>query len=129
MKIKSARAYCKNLSLTRPYSIAHHTFTTVENVFLEIELANGKLGIGAANPSPEVVNETPAQTYQHLQSDFIQDLAGRDIRHFQQLIYEVKCRFPGLPGTQAAVDIALHDAFGNFLDIPVVLFYGQKIKS
>jgi len=129
MKIKSIKTYCKNLSLIKPYSIAHHTFSTVENVFLEIELANGMLGIGAANPAPEVVMETPAQTYQCLQSDFIQNLAGRDIRHFQQLIYEVKCQFPGLPGTQAAVDIALHDAFGNFLGIPVVQFYGQKIKS
>jgi L-alanine-DL-glutamate epimerase-like enolase superfamily enzyme len=34
-----------------------------------------------------------------------------------------------LPGTQAALDIALHDAFGQFLGIPIVEFYGQKFKS
>jgi L-alanine-DL-glutamate epimerase-like enolase superfamily enzyme len=56
-------------------------------------------------------------------------LVGRDIRHFQQIIFETQQYFPLLAGTQAAIDIALHDAFCKYIDIPVVDFYGQKISS
>lgn len=129
MKITSIRASLKNLALSKPYTIARHTTTDVENVFMEIKLENGITGIGAASPAEEVVGETCAQTYLNCSSDFFQAFVGRDIRHFQQLIYETKAHFPKLPGTQAAFDIALHDTFGKYLGIPVVEFYGQKIKS
>lgn len=129
MKIKSLRSYCRNLALRKPYSIAGYTFSEVENVFLEIELENGIVGMGAASPAEEVVGETCEHTLLNLQRDFFQNLIGRDIRHFRQLIYETNQTFPGLPGTQAVLDIALHDAFGQFLGIPVVEFYGPKFKS
>ncbi len=126
MKIKSIRAYAKNLALQKPYTIAWETITNVENIFFEVQLENGIRGIGAANPAPEVVGETPAMVLQNLQSDFIEYLIGKDIRHFLQLIDDCRNQFPNLPGTQACIDIALHDAFGHWLGIPVVDFYGRK---
>ncbi len=129
MKIKSIRSYAKNLALSKPYSIATRTISDVENIFLEVELENGIVGIGAANPAPEVVGESPADTLANCQTAFFGQLEGRDIRHFQQMIFEAHEQFPHLPGTQAILDIALHDAFGQFLGIPVAAFYGQKIQS
>ncbi len=129
MKIIAIRTYLKKLPLTKPYTIAYGTFSDVELVFLEIELANGIIGLGSASPAEDVVGETPQQTLTNLQSSYFQSLIGRDVRHFRQIIFEVSQQFPHLPGTLAAVDIALHDAFGKFLGIPVVDFYGRKIKS
>ncbi|GAB2540410.1 mandelate racemase/muconate lactonizing enzyme family protein [Spirosoma aerophilum] len=129
MRIKSIRAYRQNLALTRPYTIAYQTTSEVENVFLEVELHNGIIGLGAANPDPDVVGESPEQTYQHLTSDWVSNLVGRDIRHLFACIDEARQHFAQAPGTLAALDIALHDAFGQFLGIPVVQFYGQKIQS
>ena len=125
MKIKSIHTYTKNLRLQKPYTIARETVTDVENVFLEVELENGIIGMGAANPAPEVVGETPAQTFQNLQSAFVTSLIGKDIRHFLKHISEAKKQFKNLPGTQACIDIALHDAFTQFLGISVVDFYGR----
>lgn len=129
MQIKSVRAYVKNLALTKPYTIAYQTTSDVENVFLEIELDNGMVGIGAANPSPEVVDESPEQALQNLQSDWVNRLVGKDIRLFQAWIREGQRHFPKAPGTLAALDIALHDAFGQYLGIPIVQFYGQRIHA
>ena len=126
MKIVAVKAYTKNLALQRPYTIAWETITNVENVFFEVQLENGIRGIGAANPAPEVVGETTAMVRQNLESDFIDYLIGKDIRYFLQLIDACRSRFPHLPGTQACIDIALHDAFGQFLGIPLVDFYGRK---
>ncbi|MCP9768098.1 dipeptide epimerase [Lacihabitans sp. LS3-19] len=129
MKIKHIRPYLKHLPLTKPYTIAYNTFTDVELVFLEIELEDGTIGLGSASPAEEVVGENSKQTLGNLQSEFVQNLIGRDIRHFQQIIFEAQNHFPNLPGTLAAIDIALHDAFGKFLGISISDFYGQKIKS
>ncbi|QMW05755.1 mandelate racemase/muconate lactonizing enzyme family protein [Spirosoma foliorum] len=129
MRINAVRAYCRDLTLTKPYTIAYQTISAVENVFLEIELANGIIGIGAANPSPEVVGESPDQALQNLQSEWVTSLVGRDIRLFNTLLNEAADHFANAPGTLAALDIALHDTFGQFLGIPIVQFYGQQIHA
>lgn len=125
MKIKSIHAYSKNLVVKRPYTISRGTINHAENIFFEVVLENGKTGIGSANTEPEVVGETAEQTLKHLQSEAVAKLVGSDIRHFISLISTYRSLYPSFPGTQAAIDIALHDAFCQFLDIPVVDFYGR----
>jgi L-Ala-D/L-Glu epimerase len=129
MKITAVRSYLKKMALTKPYTIAYQTFSDVSIAFLEVELQNGIIGYGAASPAEEVVGESTAQTLAKLSTEFVQGFTGMDIRHFRQIIERSKIHFPHLPGTQAAIDIALHDAFGKYLGIPVVEFYGQKIQS
>ena len=129
MKIVAVRSYLKKMALTKPYTIAYSTFSDVSLAFFEVELANGMVGYGCGSPAGEVVGETTAQTAVNLQTEFVQNFVGRDIRHFQQMIYESRQHFDHLPGTQAAIDIAMHDAFGKFIGISVADFYGQKIKA
>jgi len=129
MKIKHVKAFTKNLALTKAYTIAYKTISEVENVFLLITLENGITGIGAANPDAQVVGENPAQVLDNCESEYCQSFVGRDIRHFRLIILEIAKTYPGKPGTLAAWDIALHDAFGKFMDMSVVEFYGQRIYS
>jgi len=129
MKIKAIRAWYKKMALTKPYTIAYNTMSDVAIAFLEIELENGIIGYGTGSPAEDVVGESTAQTVRNLQSDFVQGLIGRDIRHFQQLIFECRHHFVHLPGTQATLDIALHDAFCKLIGVPVCDFYGRKIDS
>lgn len=125
MTIRSIRAYRRELALKRPYTISRQTFTSAENVFVEVELSNGIVGIGSANTDPDVVAETPAMTLENLQSEPIATLVGRDIDSFPALIGEVGHAFPNRPGTLAAIDIALHDAYGQHAGVPVVDLYGR----
>ena len=129
MKIVAVRSYLKKMALTKPYTIAYNTFSDVSLAFFEVELANGIVGIGSGSPAEEVVGETTEQTAANLQTEYVQAFVGKDIRQFQQIIFETIQYFPHLPGTQAAIDIALHDAFGKFIDISVADFYGRKIKA
>lgn len=129
MKIHSIHTWCEKLPLTKPYTIAYKTIVKTELIFAEVVLENGITGLGAANPFPEVVGETAEITVTNLQSDFIQNFKERDIRMFQQLIDETAEHFPDQPGTLAAIDIALHDAFGKFIGISILDFYGKKIEA
>jgi L-alanine-DL-glutamate epimerase-like enolase superfamily enzyme len=129
MKIVAVRAYLKKMTLKKPYTIAYNTFSDVSLAFLEIELANGVVGYGSGSPAEEVVGETTEKTVANLNTDFVAQFVGRDIRQFQQIIFESNLQFPHLPGTMAAIDIALHDAFGKWMGISVASFYGQKMNA
>ncbi|MES3017831.1 MAG: dipeptide epimerase [Bacteroidota bacterium] len=126
MNIRSITAYKRSLALTKPYTIARDTFYDTENVFVEIELNNGMIGLGAACPEGAVVGETADVTIKNLESDPVRQLVGKDIREFMAHITSIAEVFGAFPGTMAAVDIALHDAFGKWLDIPIIDFYGRK---
>ena len=129
MKIVAVRAYLKKMALKKPYTIAYNTFSDVSLAFLEIELANGMIGYGSGSPAEEVVGETTQQTVDNLNTSFVANFVGKDIRHFQQIIFESNIQFPHLPGTLAAIDIALHDAFGKYLGVSIASFYGQKMNA
>ena len=129
MKIKSVHSWLSHLPLTKPYTIAYKTITDTEVVFLEITLENGMSGIGAANPFADVVGETPAHTLANLQSGYLDQIIGKDIRYFNEIIDAAVNHFPKQPGTIAAIDIALHDLFGKSMNMSVLDFYGTKINA
>jgi L-alanine-DL-glutamate epimerase-like enolase superfamily enzyme len=129
MKIKSIKSWSADLGNTKPYTIAFKTVDEVNNAFVEITLDNGITGIGAGNPSEYVTGESFEQCKTALQENNISFLVGRDIRELNQLTFEVWQKFPANPAARAALDIALYDAFTKFLDVPLVKFLGQKIKS
>lgn len=126
MKIRSVRPSFQSIPLKKPYTIATDSFDRVDLAFLEIELENGVTGQGSASPAPEVVGETPFMTYSSLCSSADELLTGRDIRNYQEIIRDISTRFGHLPGTMAAIDIALHDAFARWQGIRVVDIYGLR---
>ncbi len=129
MKITSVQTEKKELGLLRPYSIAYKTVDSVAVSLVKIELEDGNYGLGSSNPSPYVVNETLEETMASLAADDFSWLLGKDIREFQQLLYELHQRYPKQPGVLSALDIALYDAFTKYLGMPLATFLGQKIES
>lgn len=129
MKIKSVVATCEDLQLTRPYTIAYKTVTHVENVVVKVELENGIVGLGTANPSKYVVGSDTTTTLRALQLAGPDQLTGKDIRTFYSLLQYVHQLFSKEAGARAALDIALHDAFTQWLDVPLAGFLGQVINK
>ncbi|MEM7372030.1 MAG: dipeptide epimerase [Bacteroidota bacterium] len=129
MKITSITAEKIALGLTRPYSIAYKTVTDVSICKLVVQLENGWRGLGACNPSKQVVGEGLDDTLAALTEERLAPLIGRDIRHLPQLCQDIQTLFPMMPGVQVALDIAFHDLFSRYLDVPLVDYLGRKHKS
>lgn len=129
MKIKDIKVWSANLENTKPYTIAFKTTDTVLNAFVEIILENGVTGIGSGNPSEYVTGEHFDQTTAALQEKNLEFLIGRNIVEANQLFFEILQKFPRNPAARAALDIAVYDALTKHLNIPLVKFLGQKIKS
>lgn len=128
-KIKTIKTWNEDLGNTKPYTIAFKTVDEVRNAFVEITLDNGITGIGSGNPSEYVVGESFSQTVETLNENNLEFLVGRDIRELNQLTFDVWQKISKHPAARAALDIALYDAFTKHLDMPLVKFLGQKIKT
>lgn len=129
MKIKDIKVWSANLENTKPYTIAFKTTDLVMNAFVEITLQNGITGIGSGNPSEYVTGEHFKDTETALQEKNLEFLIGRNILEANQLFFEILQKFPKNPAARAALDIAVYDALTKHLNIPLVKFLGQKIKS
>lgn len=127
MKIREVQICKENLGLKRPYTIAYKSVDSVENVVVTIRLEQGITGWGAANPSKYVVGEDADDTWKWLtEADRAAALlTGADIRALGELLNRVHQTFGGHPGAQAALDIALHDAFCNAIGVPLLKWLGQ----
>jgi len=128
MKIKSIKVWKQELPLTRPYTISYKTTTAITNVVLTITCSNGITGIGASSVSKPVTGFTSDEAYQTL-VDNEQWFIGKDVRQYQQILFDARIAFKANPGVMTALDLALHDAFCKHLDISIVDYYGQKIKG
>lgn len=124
MKILDIRPSLRSIPLKKPYAIAGGDFDHVDLAFLEIELEHGIIGYGSGSPAPEVVGESADMTFENLCSGDVMMLKGCDIREYEALIRKLRERFPDRPGTMAAVDIALHDAFARWRGVPVAALFG-----
>ena len=90
MKIVEVRVFEKDLETSRPYTIAYKTVDEVKNVFVEIVLENGLVGIGACNPSEKVVAENVSQAFDHLSQLDFSFLEGSRIEAFAALQLEAR---------------------------------------
>jgi len=129
MIITEAKAWLEKLPLKKPYTISYDTFFDTRIVMLQITLANGTIGIGSANPFEEVVGETPEQTLDLLQNEWCRRLIGVEITHFESFIDQITPSLSHNPGTLAAIDIALHDAWARLQGKPLASLLGQVMNG
>lgn len=129
MKITGMSSWDADMGNARPYTIAFKTIEKVRNVFVEITLENGITGLGSGNPSEYVTGESYASCLEAIREANGSFPVGRDIRELQQLTYELAERLPKNPAARAAFDIALYDAYAQWVGLPLVRVLGQKFKS
>ncbi|MEO0723629.1 MAG: dipeptide epimerase [Bacteroidota bacterium] len=126
MKIKKVEILRENLELTRPYTIAYKTVSSVENVFLLLHLANGQIGIGCAAPSEGVTGESVPASMQALQTQVEPLLHGANLIQFPSLLKQARQLLSNKPAAMTAIDLALHDAFCQWQGIRLVDWWGLE---
>ncbi|MHB8077907.1 MAG: mandelate racemase/muconate lactonizing enzyme family protein [Candidatus Krumholzibacteriia bacterium] len=125
MKIVSIASRTEQFPLTRPYAIAYKSLDAVTNVIVEIRTDDGRVGLGAASPSPFVTGETVAGCAAALAPARIDFLFGRDVRTLPVLCRELERQLPAAPAARAALDMALHDLLAQELGLPLVELLGR----
>ncbi|MBE7558115.1 dipeptide epimerase [bacterium] len=129
MKISSFSAWPVACPLTRPYTIAFHTFDSVQMMVVRLSDDEGRVGVGTATPVEEITGESFAACRDALSYDRLAWLLGRDVRRLPALCRQLRERLPHNPAARAAVDIALHDLWAQALGVPLVEALGRAHHS
>ena len=126
MRIESLECRVEHIALSRPYSIAGQPpVASVDNVLVRINADEGIRGLGIASPAEEVTGERFEACAAALTVDNLDWLIGRDLRECQSLCRDLGTRLPGLPAARAALDMALHDALGQLMGVPLCDLLGR----
>ena len=128
MIIENIETELANIKLTRPYTIAYKTTSSIKNIFIKIILNNGMIGLGSSNVSKYVVGLDTSESYKNV-VDFKNELIGRDISYLVSNVDKVENQFINDPGSKAAYNIALFDAFCKSRNISLGLFLGRIIPE
>ena len=129
MKIIKIKTWVENLKLTKPYSIAYETISSVENIFVYIELANGVGGIGSGSPYMAVTGETMSMCKEALDQQLEKLVLGQDIHSLGMICQSFIKPFSKTPAASAAIDIALHDAWSKLQKKPLADALGRCYYS
>ena len=125
MRIVDVESWTHASDLTRPYTIAFASTSSVELEFVRIVTETGLAGFGSAAPAEEITGETSAACRAALSPESLEFLRTQDARHLGRLLGDVEARLKATPAARAAVDMALHDLVGKALGVPVVDLLGR----
>ena len=125
MEIVNIDIWSENLELTRPYSISYETISSVENIFVRLELEDGTWGIGAGSPAEFVTGENISFALRSLKKYSKDLILYKDIEAFDLIIHSVENSFSNAPAAKAAMDIALYDIYTKYKKIPLVDYFGR----
>ncbi len=129
MKIKKITIWKEDLELTRPYTIAYETISSVENLFVRLETESGITGIGAGSPAEDVTGESIAACELALTNTLESVLMGKDIRYSCSILRELNTKLANTPAAMAATDIALHDLVAKTMGLPLTDILGRVHNS
>ena len=116
----------EKIALTKPYSISYKTTSSIKNLVVKIVLNNGVYGLGAASVSKYVVGIDTEGSYKNALT-YKEGLVGKNISSFFQITNLIEKELSNDPGSRAAFNIALHDAFCKNSNISLSKFLGRKI--
>lgn len=112
-----------NLPLKEPFAIATGTQYNVENVLVQITLADGTVGLGEAAPFPAVCGETQASTLDALQQ-LEAYLLHKDVRAWRTIAKDLAELNPKAAAARCGIEMALLDALCQHYQMPLYVFFG-----
>lgn len=105
-----------------PYRGKHGAVEQVERVLVRLETTTGVEGWGEIRPSPSVES-----TVAILESDVIPEAIGRPLWAMEAFRDTFHYEYLDLNGYVAGVEMAILDAFGRELDVPLHQLLGGKV--
>lgn len=121
--IRAVRARPLIAPMKEPFEIATGARTKVENVLIELKLADGTRGFGECAPLPAFNGETMEGALKAIRSG-AQKLLGLDAARFEPLSRKIQSLFPASGAVRAGLEMAALDAWGRQRRLPLWSYFG-----
>lgn len=127
--IKDIEVIVLELPLKKQWKISLYAAKTRPHAVLKITTGDGIVGYGEASPSPAFMGET-GHTIKLVIDKYLKPvLIGQNVFNIHKLHERMNYAIYGNYAAKSTVDIALYDAMGKTLGIPVYQLLGGKCKS
>jgi L-Ala-D/L-Glu epimerase len=123
VKIVRIEAIPFAIPYTKPLKFASGEVDTAEHVLVRVHTDEGVVGVAEAPPRPFTYGETQAGIVAVIEQIFAPQVVGLTLLE-RELITTRIARTVGNPTAKAAVDMAVWDAFGRTLGLPVSAMLG-----
>lgn len=129
MKITDIRIGEISVPLKTPFKTALRTVNSVEDIIVEIHTDTGHVGYGEAPPTGVITGDTKGAIVGALKEHIIKSIIGMDVENFEEIMLKLdKCMVKNT-SAKAAVDIALHDLYGQLYNAPIYKLFGGYKKE
>jgi L-alanine-DL-glutamate epimerase-like enolase superfamily enzyme len=123
VKIARIEAIPFAIQYRKPLRFASGEVHTAEHVLVRVHSDDGVVGVAEAPPRPFTYGETQASIVAVIEQLFAPELIGLSLLE-REVVHARLDRTVGNPAAKAAVDMALWDALGRTLDLPVTQLLG-----
>jgi L-Ala-D/L-Glu epimerase len=123
MKIVKIEAIPFAIPYRKPLRFASGEVHTADHVLVRVHSDDGVIGVAEAPPRPYTYGETQASIVAAIEGLFAPEVVGLSLLE-REVMHARLDRTVGNPAAKAALDMAVWDALGRSLDLPVTQLLG-----
>jgi L-Ala-D/L-Glu epimerase len=123
MKIVKIEAIPFAIPYRKPLRFASGEVHTADHVLVRVHSDDGVVGVAEAPPRPYTYGETQASIVAAIEQLFAPEVVGLSLLE-REVLHARLDRTVGNPAAKAALDMAVWDALGRSLDLPVTQLLG-----
>lgn len=124
MKITAIELRRLRVPLRTPFRTALRSVDEVDDIVVMMRADNGAIGHGSAPPTAAITGETHATIIAAIRDHIAPRLIGVEVAQRNHLGTLIDTALPGNGSAKAAVDIALHDLWGQLHQAPLYQLFG-----
>jgi muconate cycloisomerase len=136
MKITGVETYLVSLPVRRAHAFAGNLSPIGQGyVVVKLHVEGGIVGLGEAQVLKDWggehgsrYGEAPETTATIIERYLAPAIAGEDVRQIERLHAKMDTVVKGYPYAKAALDVAIHDAVGKLLGVPVYQLLGGLVR-
>ena len=128
-KIKNIKVKVIEVPLKRTWQTSLYATTTRAHCIVRVETEDGIIGYGEASPAAAFMGETAYTMEVVIARYFAPVLTGESVLDISKINDLMDRIIAGNTSAKAAVDIALHDAAGKALNVPVYDLLGGRLRE
>ncbi|RNC29860.1 MAG: L-Ala-D/L-Glu epimerase [Candidatus Dichloromethanomonas elyunquensis] len=127
--IKKVTAIPVCMPLKAPYVLANVIQHAAEYVVVLVETSQGVVGVGECAPFPGETEETQYDIVPSINNYFAKAVVGFDIFDLESIHHALDIALPGHVFAKGGIDIAIYDAIGKTLGLPVYKVIGGAFRT
>ncbi|MCK9445006.1 MAG: dipeptide epimerase [Tissierellaceae bacterium] len=124
MKIKDIQIGLISVPLKKPFKTALRTVDSIEDIVVKITTDTGHVGYGEAAPTAVITGDTLGSIRAAIEGYIKPQLLDQKIENLEEISKKIDKALIGNGSAKAAVDIAIYDLFGQYLNAPLYKVLG-----